>query len=182
MLGNEQLSENPYRALRMACGISTRDFAKKYELAKTTLTYIETAQYVQLSEYQRQAIGEECHAKGVPAEAILRAGWGVPTLGAAYEAHQHAARRAAHDVFNVLPPQQRTASLSPFHFYIKATTGSVQSFCKTLKVPASSVLRYTTGVTHSMPTVIHDALCEAEVAHLEELQKLQSDWRLKYHG
>lgn len=176
MLTDAQLSENPYRALRMACKISTRDFAKKYELAKTTLTYLETAQYAKLSDYQIQALGSECTAKGVDASGILVAGWGVSTLGAAYEVSQHAARRVAHPVFDVLPPERWTDELSPFHFYIKATTGSVQGFCKQLKVPASSVLRYTTGVTRSMPKVIEQALVETGFRKIGKLQHLQSEW------
>jgi hypothetical protein len=175
-LTDAQLSENPYRALRMACKTSTRDFAKKHELAKTTLTYIETGQYAQLSDYQIQALGSECAEKGVNASSILLAGWGVSTLGAAYEASQHAARRVAHSVFDVLPPERWTDDLSPFHFYIKATTGSVQGFCKQLKVPASSVLRYTTGVTRSMPKVIEQALFEAGVSKLKKLRAMQEEW------
>lgn len=174
--------ESPFKVLREACGISTREFAKKYSIAKTTLTYLETQQYAKLSSYQIQILGAECQSKGVDASSILREGWGVSTLAEAYEASQHAARHAAHSTFDIQPPERWTDDLSPFHFYVKATTGSAQGFCKQLKVPASSVLRYTTGVTRSMPITIEAALRETGFQALSHLVAMQANWADEHRG
>lgn len=171
-----QPTDNPYRALREATGISTREFAKKYDLAKTTLTYIETGQYANLSDYQINSLGQECAAKGVDAAAILTTGWSASTLQEAYETSQHASRKAAHNLFDIEPPERSTAELSPFHFFIKATTGSAQGFCKTLKVPASHVLRFTTGKTRTMPLVIERALRETGMSQIGKLIAMQVAW------
>lgn len=167
---------NPYAELRKLCHISTREFAKKHDLSKTTLTYIETGQYAGLSSYQIESLGKECVEKGVDARAFITSTYGVPTLAEAYEKYQHEARVESHELFDREPRERWTDQLSPMHFFIKDTTGSMQGFCKTLKVPAAYVLRYATGKTRTMPLAIENALREAGMSQIGKLIAMQTAW------
>jgi hypothetical protein len=57
------------------------------------------------------------------------------------------------------------------------SAGSVQGFCKKLKVPAATVLRYENGTTKTMPKSIEDALREVRYPYLEELLSEQAAWQ-----
>lgn len=168
--------ENPYVRLRTLSGISQKDFAAKYKLSKTTMVYIESGQYPDLSEKMILSLGQECFEKGVPAKQILASEYNANDLANAYHIWQRKERVAAKSIFLIEPPERWTAELSPMHFYIKATTGSLQKFCKTLKVPAASVLRFTSGATRQMPKAVEDALRQVGFEGLGKLLVMQVAW------
>jgi transcriptional regulator with XRE-family HTH domain len=170
------MAENPYRRLRELTKTSQRDFAKKYGFAKTTMTYLESGQYPSISDDMIVALGQECSEKHVDAKAVLREEYNAETLADAYKSWQSGERMQVAYRFNRSPSGQHTAGLSPFHFMMVDIAGSRQAFCKLLKVPAASVLRYASGQTRSMPKSIEEALREVKYPYLRELLSMQVNW------
>lgn len=168
--------ENPYVRLRNLCSISQKDFAAKYKLSKTTCVYIETGQYPDLSDKMILSLGQECTEKGVPARQILETEYGAATLQDAYHNWQRLERRAVKDKFDIDPPQIWNDNHSPFASYIVATAGSVQKFCKMLKVPSASVLRYRNGKTLTMPLSLEEALRQVGFTEFRKLIEWQAAW------
>lgn len=169
------MSQNPYVRLRELTGLGQREFERKYKLSHTTMTHVETGQFAELSERMILSLGRECHEKGVDAREILEFEYSSSTLQEAYHKWQREQRVENAHIFQVAPDQW-TKELSPFHFFIKNTTGSAQGFSKALKVPAATVMRYASGATRTMPKVIEEALREVSYPHLAHLVGAQENW------
>lgn len=176
--------KNPYRYLRELCGITQKDFAAKFEMSKTTMTYIESGQYPDLSEHQILSLGKACHEAGIDAGGELVSVYGFDSLQSAYHAWQSTERmQQAHIFRGVLPtPGTIMPSVSPMAQYITDTARTTQKFCKLLKVPSASVLRYATGATRTMPIAIRKALEETRYPYMPELIQLQEIWHSATQG
>lgn len=168
--------DNPYRRLRELTRTSQVDFAKKYHFAKTTMTYLESGQYPSISEDMVLALGQECAEKHIDARAVLQQDYNSETLIEAYQSWQSTERMIVASRFNRSPTAQSDKEYGPFHYTMVDIAGSRQAFCKLLKVPAASVLRYASGATRSMPKSIESALREVNYPYLSELLVLQLDW------
>lgn len=170
--------KNPYKRLRELTRTSQKDFAAKHQLSKTTMIYIESGQYPDLSDYQIESLGRETVEHNIPAHAYLKDEYGVDDLQTAYHNWQSTERmQIAHEFHNVVPFEGTVMpALSPMHYFIKESAGSVQAFCKLLKVPAATVKRYEVGATRTMPKSIKNALLEVQYPYLPELEELQTKW------
>lgn len=168
--------ENPYKRLRKLTKTSQKDFADKHQFAGTTMTYIESGQYPDLSDDMIVALGQECHDKNVDATQVLKDEYNEQTLQDAYHAWQSLERMQVAHKFQAPPPEHFTEQLSPFHFFMLSVAPSQQAFCKLLKVPAATVGRYATGYTRTMPKVLTRALKEVKYPYLQELLTLQVNW------
>ena len=175
-MAKNQNDRNPYVMLRKRCGMTQKDFAAKYDFSKITMVYLEAGMYPEVSDRMNEALATECALKGIDAQGELLVAYGVGTLGEAYELWKADARAEAAPKFWVGPPFTYTRKHSPFWSYMIDTCGSVQAFCKTLKVPAASAGRYADGTTKSMPAVIEDALRFINFGYLDELIEAQDEW------
>jgi len=167
---------NPFKRLRELTTTSQKDFAEKYEVSKTTMIYIESGQLVDLSDYMVRAISAECANKSVHMRQVLKYEYGASTLQDAYHAWQASERLLNAHRFQAKLSGQETFDESPFAVYVKDVAGSQQRFCKLLKVPSASVMRYMDGVTQTMPRAIEEALTQVSFVHLNELKGLQTKW------
>lgn len=168
--------ENPYKYLRQLTKTSQKDFIAKYGFAKTTITYVESGQYPEISAKLNIALGQECAEKHVAAVAELVDKYGVSTLDQAYQVWQSNERLAVAYRFQESPPERWDKEHSPFYYFIQQVAGTRQAFCKLLKVPAASVWRYEVGDTRMMPASIEAALREVRFPYLPELLAMQINW------
>lgn len=173
--------QNPYKRLRELTTTSQKDFAAKYQFSKTAMIYVESGQFPDISEYMVQSLAKELDAKGISGKEILTEEYGQVNLQDAYHQWQTNERmQNAHLLYTVRPTEgSLVPSLSPFHIFVKETTGTLQGFCKALKVPSSTVKRYEVGATKSMPSVIREALSEVRYPYIEQLEDLQRTWANK---
>lgn len=180
----EEPLKNPYRHLRELCGTTQKDFAAKHGMSKTTMTYIESGQYPTLSDYQIEALGKECYDREISAKFELREAYGQESLQDAYRAWQTTERmQEAHRFQRVLPTAGTVMpSVSPMAQFIVDSARTTQSFCKLLKVPSATVLRYATGATRSMPIAIRTALEEVRYPYMAELLANQDIWHSATQG
>lgn len=169
--------DNPFRRLRELTLTSQKDFAAKYQFSKPTMTYIESGQYPAISDRMNRALGNECFEKQVDAKTVLFEEYGSMTLAQAYEKWQHTERVLVAGNFQRAP---RTVGFndtnSPFHYFMIDIAGSRQGFCKVLKVPAATVMRYADGTTRTMPKTVEMALREVKYPYLSDLLGLQLNW------
>lgn len=172
------MAENPYRRLRELTKTSQKDFGEKYGFSKTTLIQIESGQYVDLSDAMILSLGEECVAKDVDARQVLADEYNAQTLQDAYHTWQSNERMMVAHLFQI-PFSPESGEHSPFHHFIVQIAGTRQKFCKTLKVPAATVMRYADGVTDSMPKAIKDALLAVSFPYITELEQAQDLWNSK---
>lgn len=170
------MTENPYRRLRELTRYSQKDFAETFDFSKTTMTHIESGQYVDLSDEMVVSLGKACAERGVNAKQILKDEYNAETLQDAYHSWQSTERIQVAHLFRRSPSGQSTNERSPFDYFIEETTGSQQKFCKTLKVPAASVMRYAEGTTRTMPKAVESALVEVQFPYLAELKEMQQKW------
>lgn len=172
---------NPCVLLRKKCGINQKDFAAKYGFHKTTMVYWDAGMYPEISNRMNNSLALECAEKGVDAVGELLVAYGEKTLAKAYAKWQHQTRLEQRDRFASVRVRPRKASdKTPFYWFILDSTGSLQSFCKTLLVPASTTSRYSSGTTTVMPEVIEKALGQVGYPHIEGLRAAQNQW-LKEH-
>lgn len=177
--------KNPYVRLREACGISQRAFAAKYEFSKMALVYVEAGTYPDVSDRMNEAIAAECREKDVDAKSILREEYGQEWLDDAYWAWQSAERQKfAVNLKTVNPPFAYSKLSPPVEDLITRSTrpGTIETFCKELKVNPVTVRRYVAGKTRSMPIALEDALREVNYEHLHELLELQTAWYDEHHS
>lgn len=167
--------KNPCVLLRERCGINQKDFAAKYGFHKTTMVYWDAGMYPEISVRMNNALARECAEKGVDAAGELLVGYGEGNLDDAYAKWQLMARVENAQMF-YRPPTWGTPQTTPFYQYIYDTTGSLQSFCKHLLVPAASVLRYAKGHTVTMPEVVENALEDIRYPDLDVLKQFQQKW------
>lgn len=170
--------KNPYQNLRERCGISQKSFGAKHGFSKMTLVYVESGLYPDVSDRLNGALAAECIEKGLDGRSILAEEYGVASLNGAYHIWQRAERqRFAERLNQIAPRDEWSDEVSPFHLLAVESAGSVQGFCKKLKVPAATVLRYENGTTKTMPKSIEDALKEVRYPYLEELLSEQAAWQ-----
>lgn len=169
--------DNPYRRLRELTLTSQLDFGKKHGFSKTTMSYVEAGVFPEISERLNIALGNECFEKQVDAKSVLLAEYGTESLDEAYAKWQHSEREQVAGQFQHRPREVKFDSEeSPFHVFTIDIAGSRQGFCKMLKVPAATVMRYAEGTTHTMPKSIEDALREVKYPFLADLLALQNNW------
>jgi DNA-binding XRE family transcriptional regulator len=167
------MMKNPYKFLREKCGLTQKRFCDEYGFAKQTLISIEQGVYEDLSNRMQTAIEAACHDAGVSVEDELVNEYGAASLPIAYNLYRIYERESF--VVDTLP-RAGTAELSPMHFLVKETTGSVQGFAKKIKVQTAILLSYITGKQKDMPYPLQEALRDTGYAHTEELVRLQNDW------
>ena len=172
--------KNPCILLRERCGINQKDFAEKYDFHKTTMVYWDAGMYPEISERMNRSLAKECAEKGIDAAGELLVGYGEEKLADAYTKWQILTRQANAALFIGINPHNGNPKTTPFYQFILDSTGSLQSFCKKLLVPAASAMRYAKGHTVAMPDVIEEALRDIEYPKLSELVDLQQTW-LKTH-
>lgn len=171
------MADNPYKRLRELTRTSQKDFAAKYHFSKTVLGDIEAGIYPDLSDDMILALGKECSDQHVNGKQILVDEYNSLSLQDAYHNWQSIERlKVAHRFQDVPFDGRSTEALSPFHFVIEDIAGTRRAFCKLLKVPAASVMRYESGETQSMPRTVEDALKEVHYPHLGELKEAQQSW------
>lgn len=171
------MTDNPYRRLRELTRTSQKDFAAKYGFSRTVMGHIESGQFPSLSDEMALSLGQECFEQHIDAKQVLKDEYNALSLQDAYHNWQSIERlKIAHRFQDVPFSGRSTEALSPFHFVIEDVAKTRQSFCKLLKVPAASVMRYERGETRTMPRVIEEALREVHYPHLDELKEAQQSW------
>lgn len=170
--------KNPYVRLRELCGSSQKAFATKYGFGKMTMVYLESGMYTRVSDRQSIALGRECNEKGVDAHAVLQEEYGAKSLNDAYLAWRSEDRKlkAPEVLAKVSPPFVGDEEVSPVAYFVKNTAGSLQGFCKLLKVPSITMTRYIRGETVSVPDALVSALEDVKYPHTGALIDAQADW------
>jgi len=172
------VDKNPYIRLRELCGSSQKGFAAKHGFGKMTMVYLESGMYTRVSDRQSIALGKECNEKGVEAYEILREEFGVASLNEAYLAWRSEDRkvRAPEVLAKAAPPFSGSDELSPVAQFVKDTAGSLQGFCKLLKVPSITMTRYIRGETITVPDALVSALEDVKYPHTGALIDAQANW------
>ena len=172
------MDKNPYVRLRELCGASQKGFATTYDFGKMTMVYLESGMYTRVSDRQSIALGRECFSKGVDAHDVLRSEYGAGSLNEAYLAWRSADRklRAPTILEKASPPFTGDEQTSPVAQFVKDTTGSLQGFCKLMKIPSITVTRYIRGETSTVPDALWEAFKDVGYPHVEELANAQWDW------
>jgi DNA-binding XRE family transcriptional regulator len=172
------MDKNPYVRLRELCGLSQKKFAVKHGFGKMTMVYLESGMYTGVSDRQNIALGRECNEKGVDASQVLADEYGSVSLNEAYLAWRSEDRklRAPSVLAKVAPPFVGDVDTSPVGKFVAETTGSLQGFCKLLKVPSITMTRYMRGETVSFPEALREALEDVRYPHIGELEKAQTKW------
>lgn len=170
--------KNPYVRLRELCGASQKGFATKYAFGKMTMVYLESGMYTRVSDRQSIALGRECSEKGVDAHEILREEYGAASLNEAYLAWRSEDRRfrAPSVLAKAAPPFDGDEDVSPVAQFVKDTAGSLQGFCKLLKIPSITMTRYIRGETVTMPDALVSALEDVKYPHAGALADAQTNW------
>ena len=171
--------KNPYVRLRELCGISQKAFAAEYGFGKMTMVYLESGMYTRVSDRQNIALGKECGKKGVDAKRILDQEYGSSTLNEAFWKWRSHERRENAPVVLAKAGSAFSSSgdVSPISQLVSESTGSLQGFCKLLKVPSITVARYAKGETATMPSELQEALQEAGYPFITNLEVAQEKWR-----
>ena len=172
------MDKNPYIRLRELCGSSKKGFAAKHGFGKMTMVYLESGMYTRVSDRQSIALGTECHEKGVEAREILREEYGAASLNEAYLAWRSEDRkvRAPSVLAKAAPPFVGDTDVSPVAQFVKDTAGSLQGFCKLLKVPSITMTRYIRGETITVPDAFVSALEDVKYPHTGALIDAQANW------
>jgi hypothetical protein len=172
------VTKNPYVRLRELCGISQKGFATKHSFGKMTMVYLESGMYTRVSDRQSIALGKECDEKGVNGREILREEYGFDSLNEAYLAWRSEDRklRAPEVLAKAAPPFMGDELLSPVGRFVQDTAGSLQGFCKLLKVPSITMTRYIRGETSTVPDAFWFALEDIKYPHAQELADAQFSW------
>ena len=173
------MDKNPYVRLRELCGLSQKKFADKHDFGKMTLVYLESGMYTRVSDRQSIALGKECAEKGIDAKHVLVEEFGADSLNEAYLAWRSADRklRAPSVLAKAAPPFVGDDKSSPVAVFVRDTAGSLQGFCKLLKVPSITMTRYIRGETLGLPDALREALYDVKYPHIDALEKAQADWR-----
>ena len=173
--------QNPYVRLRELCGMSQKAFAAKHGFGKMTMVYLESGMYTSVSDRQNVALGKECFEKGVNAKEVLASEFEAPSLAEAYQRWRVAERRekAPSVLEKVSPPFVGDSDSSPVACFVRDTTGSLQGFCKVLKIPSITMSRYMRGETLTMPSELRVALQDVGWPFVSELETAQAKWRVR---
>jgi DNA-binding XRE family transcriptional regulator len=170
--------KNPYVRLRELCGTSQKGFATKHGFGKMTMVYLESGMYTRVSDRQSIALGRECNEKGVDAHEILREEYGATSLNEAYLGWRSEDRkvRAPSVLAKASPPFVGSDDVSPVAEFVKDTAGSLQGFCKLLKIPSITMTRYIRGETSTVPDALWSALEDVKYPHAVALADAQLGW------
>lgn len=165
--------KNPYVRLRELCGLTQKAFCDRNDFGKMTMVYLEAGMYTKVSERQNIALGKECANRGVDAKAVLADEYGTESLTVAYMMWRSQQRKNT----NIEWPQIcSTDKKSAIDCFVADTCGSMQRFCKTVKIQPATMTRYAKGETVSMPKELRIALEEMGYKNIAQLEKAQSDW------
>ena len=172
------MDKNPYVRLRELCGLSQKKFADKHSFGKMTMVYLESGMYTRVSDRQNLALGKECAEKGIDAKNILVEEYGSASLNEAYLAWRSEDRklRAPSVLAKAAPPFVGDVDTSPVAQFVKDTTGSLQGFCKLMKVPSITMTRYMRGETSTVPEALWFALEDVKYPHAQALAEAQHVW------
>ena len=172
------MDKNPYIRLRELCGTNQKGFATKHGFGKMTMVYLESGMYTRVSERQSIALGKECNEKGVNAHEVLREEYGAASLNEAYLGWRSEDRRvkAPEVLAKAAPPFTGDVDTSPVAQFVKDTAGSLQGFCKLLKIPSITMTRYIRGETLAMPDALVSALEDVKYPHAGLLADAQANW------
>jgi hypothetical protein len=170
--------KNPYVRLRELCGTSQKGFATKHSFGKMTMVYLESGMYTRVSDRQSIALGRECDEKGVDAREVLREEYGFDSLNEAYLGWRSEDRkvRAPGVLAKAAPPFSGSDDVSPVAQFVKDTAGSLQGFCKLLKIPSITMTRYIRGETVRVPDALLEALEDVKYPHTWTLIDAQDNW------
>lgn len=164
------MNKNPYARLREHAGYTLKRFCEEYKFAKQTVIGIESGMYPELSERMIAAITDAGRDSNML--ELLLDEYDTPYLTRAYEQWRIDSRMA----LNLPTVELRYNELSPMHYFVKDTVGSVQGFAKKLKVPPATLLRYIRGEQKHMPMEIRTALHDAGCTQIEQLEKINFSW------
>ena len=169
--------KNPYVRLRELCGLTQKSFCERNDFGKMTMVYLEAGIYTSISERQNIALGKECANRGVDAKDILKDEYGTESLTVAYSKWRTEERKTIDST--AFPKEYPSVGeKSPMEVFARTVAGSIQRFCKTLKVQPATLNRYMRGETISMPRELATAfdeigfdctkLCEAQNQWVQE--------------
>jgi hypothetical protein len=74
------------------------------------------------------------------------------------------------------PPFSGSDDVSPVAQFVKDTAGSLQGFCKLLKIPSITMTRYIRGETSTVPDALLSALEDVKYPHAVALADAQLGW------
>jgi hypothetical protein len=74
------------------------------------------------------------------------------------------------------PPFSGSDDVSPVAQFVKDTAGSLQGFCKLLKIPSITMTRYIRGETVRVPDALLEALEDVKYPHTWTLIDAQDNW------
>ena len=173
------MTKNPYVRLRELCGMSQKKFADKHDFGKMTMVYLESGMYTKVSDRQSIALGKECAQKGIDAKRFLQDEYGFSSLNQAYLAWRSEDRRVrAPSVLEKASLHfERGEDASPVAQFVTETTGSLQGFCKLLKIPSITMTRYMRGETVKVPDALLSALEDVKYPHAQALFEAQAAWQ-----
>jgi hypothetical protein len=112
----------------------------------------------------------------VDARSILSDEYGTESLTVAYMQWRSERRKNAPERADFPNRLRSSAEVSPMANFVKDMTGSMQRFCKVVKVQPATITRYAKGETASMPRELRTALEEMGYSQIVELAKAQADW------
>ena len=172
-------TKNPIKLLRETADVSVRQLAEQASFSPSVIQALEYGWYPTMSAAQKDAIRVMCEANGVDAAEILKAGYGTTLLGQAYNFWQVAEREAAADKISSKPDARRADS--PFQTWrVRSAGAPMKAFCTLMCLPPATITRYETGETKNMPSVLVEALIDANYPHTHLLADLQTKWVAKH--
>ena len=166
--------KNPYIRLRELCGLTQKAFCERNDFGKMTMVYLEAGIYTRVSERQNIALGKECANRGVDAKAILADEYGTESLAVAYSRWRTEERKKI-EVSTFPKEYPALGEKSPMEVFVGQVAGSVQRFCKTLKIQPATLNRYSRGETYSMPRELRTAFDEIGFDY-SSLERQQEKW------
>jgi DNA-binding XRE family transcriptional regulator len=166
--------KNPYVRLRELCGLTQKTFCERNDFGKMTMVYLEAGIYTNVSDRQNIALGKECANRGVDAKAILKDEYGTESLAVAYSKWRTAERKSI-DTTSYPKEYRSVGEQSPMEVFARQVAGSIQRFCKTLKVQPATLNRYMRGQTIGMPKELAQAFSEIGF-DTTALVKAQAQW------
>lgn len=180
--------EGPVSRIRRLCGLSLRDFCKRFGISKPALTSYEAGMYPALSESMVSILFEAVEGLGLSMRDLMQDWFGVDSVYVAYADWVRAERLAVSERFMVSPFTLQELSsrardgvvVSPMLAFVEGTAGSVYSFSKLLKVPQATLWRYIDGKTLGMPRELVEAFEAIGYPRVDVLRVEQLKWRERY--
>lgn len=165
---------NPYRTLRELCGLSIPEFATEAGVQRSVIQNLEDGLFPNVSDNLNYALGKACHEHGVDAKSVL----GEWSLDNAYKDWIIREREELQIDWPVLVNWHDGSPFEEFRTTLMDEDNRL-SFCRLLKLPPATVMRYETGITLSMPAVIQEALIDTGYPYREELMQMMNDWNAR---